>query len=697
MKTASKTWIVVLALGGSVGCASETDAVGASREALLPTAAQVDDLGPLPPELDGLRWPETPRTTREVTVSDAAALTREAAVPGTRVRVEGAVGGDARVTADDVAVVADDASSLGRLTIARGVHRVSVQGGTWEAIRLDPPATWWPSHEVRSEWMPEDVWIRHVTIDAPGTGIEIRGRRVVVAHSDVRAARYGVWLGDTGPYPSEDVILYDDLFDAAGPEATVRLVSVHRAAVVANQLRNARKHNLRVHGDSDAVYAADNVLIDTGVMLGRMDGDRLGTVRFEHNVLHHTAPDLFNPDPGIERLVARFNVAYTDVRDAFYGGAAAPTWDVRDNVHNPYEPVPPGVRHAGIRPLDASAGPSEPAPSEPGPSEPSPSEPSPSEPSPREPAPSEPVASALGLADLGPLPPELTGLRWPQTPRVTREVTVTTHAALTAAVSVPGTRVHVRGVIGGDVSVPADDVEILADEASRLGRLRVERAVHRVRLEGGHWQGVHLAVPARWWPTHEVRAEWMVEDVWIDGVTVDAPGSAFEIRGRRIAVTHADVRAARYSVWCGDTDPLRSEDVILHGNVFDSAGPESTVRLVSVLRSATVANRLANTNKHNYRVHGDSDLAYAADNLLVDTGVMLGTMPGDALGTVWFDDNVLHHTAPDLFNPSRTAIARLVARGNVAYTDVWSAFYPGTAPGGWDVRDNQRLAYTPAP
>ena len=259
----------------------------------------------------------------------------------------------------------------------------------------------------------------------------------------------------------------------------------------------------------------------------------------------------------------------------------------------------------------------------------------------------------------------------------------------------PGTRVMANGVTGGALTISQDDVEIVADAATRLGVVTLDRGVHRVRVQGGHYGGFRLSAPVSYYPTHEVRPEWMVEDVWIESVTVDSADMAFELRGRRIAVTHSDVTAARYSVWSGDVDPLQSEDIILYDNVFDSAGPEATVRLVSVLRSVTRENRLVNTFKHNYRIHGLSDLNYASHNVLVNTGTMLGRMPGDTLGTVWFDDNVFHHDAPDLFNPD-AAIGRLIARGNTAYTSHGS-FYGGGMSPGWVVSGNTVAPYRPAP
>jgi hypothetical protein len=267
---------------------------------------------------------------------------------------------------------------------------------------------------------------------------------------------------------------------------------------------------------------------------------------------------------------------------------------------------------------------------------------------------------------------------------------------LAREVGVPGTRVHVVGAVGGSIGIGVDDVEILADDATSLGGLLVARGVSRAHVSGGAWTSVELAIPANFYPSVEYRDEWMVEDVLLEGVRVSAGDTAFAIRGRRIAIVRSVAEAARYSVWCGDTGPFQSEDVIVSGNDFRSAGAEATVRLVQVLRSATVHNRLENGTKHNYRVHGTSDLNYAARNLLVKTGVMLGRMPGDDLGRVWFDDNELHHDVPDLFNPDG-GIDALHATGNVAYTNVWDCFYCAGVMPGWTVSDNVVHPYVPAP
>ena len=113
---------------------------------------------------------------------------------------------------------------------------------------------------------------------------------------------------------------------------------------------------------------------------------------------------------------------------------------------------------------------------------------------------------------------------------------------------------------------------------------------------------------------------------------------------------------------------------------------------VSVLRSVVVDSTLQNSNessfdpslddpfavdppsntKHNYRIHGHSDLNFAARNVLINSGMMFAGLedgfadpPLDHIGHMWVNDNTFHHRVPDLFNPKET-IDVLVARGNVA-------------------------------
>jgi hypothetical protein len=154
----------------------------------------------------------------------------------------------------------------------------------------------------------------------------------------------------------------------------------------------------------------------------------------------------------------------------------------------------------------------------------------------------------------------------------------------------------------------------------------------------------------------------------------------------------------RYGLWPGDTDVFGSEDVIVAGNDVRVDGPEATIRLVHVTRSAVVGNRLANPSKHNYRVHGRSSDNRAARNLLVGTGMMLGTLPTDevAIERQWVDGNVLHHDAPSLLELDRRLVG-LTMRGNLVYTNVWDCFVCVPTQPSWIVEGNVRQPYRAPP
>ena len=307
-----------------------------------------------------------------------------------------------------------------------------------------------------------------------------------------------------------------------------------------------------------------------------------------------------------------------------------------------------------------------------------------------------PLPPPSGVPELGPLPAGVVAT-WPAEPRTTREVVVRTAAEFVAAASMPGTRVRVAASFSQPVQISADDVDVSFEAGVGIGALQIDRALHRVRLVGGRYARIEIQVPAQFFPgPTEWRSEWMAEDVMLDSVEVDSGNNAIEIRGRRIAVIRSRVHARDYSLWCAETDRFQTEDVIVAGNTFVSDGPEATFRMVDVLRSITVDNRLENGNKHNYRVHGVSDLNFSARNLLVRTGVMLGTLPGDDLGRQWVIDSTLHHAVPSLFEAD-PMIDALVSTNNVIYSDHSSCWLCGSPPASWTVEGNRVEPYRSAP
>jgi hypothetical protein len=230
-----------------------------------------------------------------------------------------------------------------------------------------------------------------------------------------------------------------------------------------------------------------------------------------------------------------------------------------------------------------------------------------------------------------------------------------------------------------------------------LDRVVIEHGAKRVALNGGRYGSILLALPAEFAPAERSRPDWQVEDVIIDGVSVRATGIAFELYGKRIAVVRSKAYAGTYSIWSGPVLGLGNEDILIAGNDFHSAGPEATVRLVSATRSVTIDNRLRNSFKHNYRVHGASSLAYAARNTLINTGMMCGTMDADHIDKLWFDDNTFFQEAPDLFNLDTGRIQFVHAEGNTAYDDHHRCFWCEPVPSGWRIEHNQVLPYRKPP
>ena len=94
-----------------------------------------------------------------------------------------------------------------------------------------------------------------------------------------------------------------------------------------------------------------------------------------------------------------------------------------------------------------------------------------------------------------------------------------------------------------------------------------------------------------------------------------------------------------------------------------------------------VGNVLYNPIKHNYRIHGTSDLHYAARNTINGGGVMIGDGRTDRVGKVWFNDNVLNHTTEDLFN-MKGPLEQISAHNNTVISRQWGEggrFPPGRA------------------
>lgn len=375
--------VVTVALFGFVffGCADSSDGSGLEQR----RSARPDGpcaLGALPDPLDAqLRLPALPEITQEVDVATADEFQQAAGEPGTSVRVVASIDDQVFITASDVEVRIEDSEVIvQRLAVGNSVQRVHIVGGTYGQISTPRIQEFVPVPQFREEWYAEDLTIDGVLVEAAlnpesvqDIALDLRAKRAAVYNSNLRGETYAVWAGDNGPFASEDLVIACSTLRAYAPaggrnEPTVRLVSVLRSVTVDNVMQNSHagfddalndpfavepaniaKHNYRIHGHSDLSFAARNTLLNTGMMFGGLDdpfsasgGDEVGRIWALDNVFHHRVPDLFNPKGTINALVARNNVAYTDVWDSFPGATDLPDWDVSDNSIEPFEPPPGG-------------------------------------------------------------------------------------------------------------------------------------------------------------------------------------------------------------------------------------------------------------------------------------------------------------------------------------------------------------------
>ena len=294
------------------------------------------------------------------------------------------------------------------------------------------------------------------------------------------------------------------------------------------------------------------------------------------------------------------------------------------------------------------------------------------------------VPTAPAAYDLGPLPAELAGIQWPAVPVTTRVVVTSSTSQLRTAIGTAGSQIRVSGT-NDAITVWQSDIEMLLEPGASISSVLIGWSAHRVSVIGGTVGRFEIMAPVSYSTGRGVvNPALAVTDVYVSGVEA----SVFILRGERHAVVRSSTHAPDGSVWVGDTLSYINRDIIIAGNTFRSAGPQATVRMHDVERTVTVGNRLYNGAKHNYRIHGQSDLNFAARNLLAHTGFMIGTEPDDHLVRQWFVDNVIHYDAVNgifILPPHSCGACRIdtfVMTGNTAYST--AGFSPPTYPG-WTV------------
>ena len=295
------------------GCEACDAFVGQARAE--PSGPPGRELGLMPAGL-GLRWPVRPDVDEEVEVSSDAELNGPWAVSRVRLKVSGQID-QLIIDADDVEIVADEAMFIRTLIVMPGHSRIHVRGGAYGQIVVEGPTELLPPPpEWQAVDMVEDVLIEDVTVNAVSSGLSgvlLRGRRVALVDSRVDALFHAVFVGDTAPVPSVDVIVAGCSLFSQGEEPTVSFNDVHRGVVVDSWLENPRLSTLALHGESRWLVTSGNTLVGGGLTLATDPRDELEQVWFWTSEGHHSTPDWIAAEPDrISGLVLSSNLVFSD-------------------------------------------------------------------------------------------------------------------------------------------------------------------------------------------------------------------------------------------------------------------------------------------------------------------------------------------------------------------------------------------------
>lgn len=297
--------------------------------------------------------------------------------------------------------------------------------------------------------------------------------------------------------------------------------------------------------------------------------------------------------------------------------------------------------------------------------------------------------------NLGLVPTSL-DIAWPTEPMVDREIVVRDPEELINGYFESNTTLRVLADLE-ELVIDADDVVIAPNQGVRIGSVRILRGRRRLRFEGGSYGSITFEPPHILVADDGFMAEGMIEDVMFDSITVDDGVPSMAVRGRRVAVLHSYLASNSMAFFVGDTTPIPSTDVVVADCVLESAGSGSTLVLNQVERAVVVDSWIINPITFGLTVSGESDLAFARENVLVGGGASIGDWPGSDVGRAWFLANTVYHTSV-LFGFEEDQVEELTVVANRIYSDrVTCAWCPASVPDEWNIASNTVRPYQMPP
>ncbi len=296
------------------------------------------DLGLLPASL-GIAWPAQPEVDREVALDSADDVANGYFESNTRLRIRVDLD-ELVIDADDVIVAPDPGVRVRSVRVRRGNRRLRFEGGRYGEVAFESPHVISTPSGWRSEGEITDVTFSSVIVRGGSFGLVVRGRRVAVLHSDLSSSSTALFVGDTTPVPSSDIIVADSALSGGGGAATLVINQAERSVVVDSWIENHATYGYVISGEADAAFARGNTFVGGGASVGDRPSSRVLRAWLLANTFYQSGP-LLGLDPGqLEELTLVGNRVYSDRVRCAWCAPTPPWWNVGANSVLAYRAPP---------------------------------------------------------------------------------------------------------------------------------------------------------------------------------------------------------------------------------------------------------------------------------------------------------------------------------------------------------------------
>lgn len=320
------------------------------------------------------------------------------------------------------------------------------------------------------------------------------------------------------------------------------------------------------------------------------------------------------------------------------------------------------------------------------------------------------VIDPLAFPDIGYIPPELAAvIQFPAAPVLTSYHIASDLAELNTALAISGAEIDYFGpnTEVGTALVAANDILLRLNGGPGYDTvLEFAVDVHRIEIQGTNSpvKQINFRLPAYWDDVNNVQvfdAALKATDIRLTYVDpVNTEGSAALVYGNRILFDLCTLRGSDYGLFAGAAGDVFNEDLIVT-SCYVAGGVEASMRILQTTRhivTRSVLGEAGFSNKHSWRLHLGTSMAYCGECSLYASGIMLTDPfdPTDTLGRFWFSANRVSYTLTNgviITIDPYTRITQGEISNNIFYmpsgvyvfSDIWNY---GPVPGDWDLTGN---------